>query len=212
MKLSHELLLFPIFRFTRSRRMRRFERELKPKSTDRVLDIGGGCFNWQFVQTPLHVTLLNLYRCPIDAEAPVDFESVEGDATCMNYDDKSFEIGFSNSVIEHVGGSREQRKFADEVRRVSQRIWIQTPAKEFFLEPHFLLPFVHWLPISFRRWLVPKFSPRRLGGKSNIEHLRDLVDEVRLLSKREMQEMFPDCRIITERFLLMPKAYIAVRD
>lgn len=57
-----------------------------------------------------------------------------------------------------------------------------------------------------------RLSPRRLGGRANVEHLLDLVDEVRLLSKREMKEMFPDCHIITERFLLMPKSYIAVRD
>jgi hypothetical protein len=50
------------------------------------------------------------------------------------------------------------------------------------------------------------------GGRANVEHLLDLVDEVRLLSKREMREMFPDCHVITERFLLMPKSYIAVRD
>jgi hypothetical protein len=192
--------------------MRRFERELKPKASDRVLDIGGGCFNWQFVATPLRVTLLNLYKCPIDVQSKVEFESVQGDAMCLPYKANTYEIGFSNSVIEHVGDAAAQRRFADEVRRVSQRIWIQTPAKEFFFEPHFLMPFVHWLPVSVRRWLVPRLSPRRFGGRANVEHLLDLVDEVRLLSKREMREMFPDCRVITERFLLMPKSYIAVRD
>ncbi|MBC8353974.1 MAG: methyltransferase domain-containing protein [Planctomycetes bacterium] len=212
MKLSHEVLLYSLFRFTRGRRMRRFEQELKPSSSDRILDVGGGCFNWQFVSLPLRVTLLNLYKCPIDLDAPVTFESVEGDATDLAYEDASYEIVFSNSVIEHVGDVNAQRRFADELRRVGQTLWVQTPAKEFFLEPHFLLPFVHWLPVTLRRWLVLRLSPRRFGTKANVEHLRELVDEVRLLSKQEMRDMFPDCRIVTERFLLMPKAYIAVRD
>jgi len=37
--------------------------------------------------------------------------------------------------------------------------------------------------------------------------------EVRLLTYREMQQLFPDCRIERERFLwLFTKSYIAVRD
>ena len=54
--------------------------------------------------------------------------------------------------------------------------------------------------------------PKAVWGRANVEHLLDLVGEVRMLSKREMREMLPDCRVITERFLLMPKSYIAVRD
>jgi hypothetical protein len=39
------------------------------------------------------------------------------------------------------------------------------------------------------------------------------VDHTRLLSRREFVELFPDCRIITERILwVVPKSYIAIRD
>ena len=39
-----------------------------------------------------------------------------------------------------------------------------------------------------------------------------MVDYTRLLTKREMKELFPDCEIRTERLLfVIPKSYIAIR-
>ncbi len=38
-----------------------------------------------------------------------------------------------------------------------------------------------------------------------------MVDEIRLLTFKEMKSLFPDCEIIKERFLFFTKSYIAVR-
>lgn len=39
-----------------------------------------------------------------------------------------------------------------------------------------------------------------------------MLDEIRLLSLREMRSLFPDCEIITDRFLLVfSKSYTAFR-
>jgi hypothetical protein len=43
------------------------------------------------------------------------------------------------------------------------------------------------------------------------EDVSQRVDELRLLTYREMQELFPDCEIRRERFLGLTKSYIAVR-
>ncbi len=51
----------------------------------------------------------------------------------------------------------------------------------------------------------------RLCAKPTPEEREAFLDEVRLLSYREMRLLFPDCQILRERFLFLTKSYIAVR-
>jgi SAM-dependent methyltransferase len=80
-----------------------------------------------------------------------------GDGCALPFDDRSFDIVFSNAVIEHVGDSARQRRFLAELCRVSDRVFISTPARSFPVELHTLVPFAHWLPMSARnaiyRWM-----------------------------------------------------------
>jgi len=81
------------------------------------------------------VTLVNL-RFP-DPAVFTDgrFTAVHADATCLPFADASYDIAFSNSVIEHVTTWERQQAFASEVRRVAPKLWIQTPARCFPIEP-----------------------------------------------------------------------------
>ncbi len=94
---------------------------------------------------------------------------------------------------------------------MGRALWIQTPAREFFLEPHLLTPWVHWCSVPWqRRWL------RRLAVRSWIDHwtqsdVENHLAEVRLITAGEMQTLFPDCSILREKFLGRTKSYIAVR-
>ena len=47
--------------------------------------------------------------------------------------------------------------------------------------------------------------------RPNSRYIDKMISELRLLSYNEMQELFPDCEIIKEKFLGMTKAYIALR-
>ncbi|MEO8494727.1 MAG: methyltransferase domain-containing protein [Planctomycetota bacterium] len=208
----HKYVFNIVFRFTRTKRMRLFAKVIDPRDGESVLDVGGNDYNWQYVSRRLRVELLNLFVAPITIESPIEFNSVMGDGTQLAYDDLSFDIGFSNSVIEHVGTKERQVQFASEIRRVGKKVWVQTPAREFFMEPHFFTPFVHWIPKASRKWVVHWFSFWSWYWSASREETDAMVEELRLLSKREMEGLFPDCRIITERFLFMPKSYIAVRD
>ena len=68
-----------------------------------------------------------------------------GDARNLSdYADGSVDLVHSNSVIEHVGGWADMRAMADEMMRVGRAGWMQTPAWEFPVEPHFRAPFLHW--------------------------------------------------------------------
>jgi len=128
----------------RARRMAFFEKAMGVSPGTRILDLGGTSFNWQWVSTPLDITILNLPGIKVDysVSGPHKIRFVEGDATDMpQYGDRSFDIVFSNSVIEHVGGSEKQTAFAEEARRIGRGYLIQTPSIWFPLEAHTGLPF-----------------------------------------------------------------------
>ena len=203
-------VLEPLMRPFRLRRMRHFMALMQPAAGTRVLDVGGTPFNWRLIGYPHEVVLLNLEPGGLGA-LPPNFSSVVGDGTALAYGDATFEICFSNSVIEHVGSWEQQRRFADELRRVGRRLWVQTPARSFFFEPHLLTPFVHWLPVAWRKRLLRNFSIWGWIARPSQAVVDRFVDQTRLLGYRELQDLFPDCRILRERFCGMTKAYLVVR-
>lgn len=214
MRIAH--LYDLIFKIWRPKRLEQYRAALSPKATDRVLDIGGYPGNW--TDSPQDVELikclnLNVYPWPEKKDFPDHrIKIIEGDARSLPYADGSFPIVFSNSVIEHVGDYEDQRAFAREVRRVGVKLWIQTPAYACPIEPHYLTPFIHWLPKGARRKLARYFTIWGLLEKPDKAAIDEMVDYTRLLKKREMKELFPDCEIRTEYMLfVIPKSYIAIR-
>jgi hypothetical protein len=126
--------------------------------------------------------------------------------------DKSYDIGFSNSVVEHVGSWERQQQFASEIRRVAKALWVQTPAYECPIEPHYMTPFVHYLPHSFQKKILRWCTLWGWIECPTPEKINFMVETTRLLRKSEMRQLFPDCQIITERLLwIIPKSHIAIR-
>lgn len=199
----------PRFRKGRMAQLLRFARL---SSESRVLDVGGVPWFWEGVPLPCRITLLNLRNAAGMEQHAERFELVEGDATRLSYADGSFDLVVSNSVIEHVGTWENQRRFAAEVRRVGRRLWIQTPARGFLVEPHLIAPGIHWLPRSAQRRLIRWFTVWGWTVRPSRERVDAFLDEVRLLTYREMRTLFPDCEIRRERVLGWTKSYIAVRD
>jgi len=195
----------------RRRRMRRFERLFRPTSQTRILDVGGTRFHWELVESRPRVTLLNL-----EAPAPGDaaagrFTPVIASGTLLPHPDASFDIAFCNSVIEHVGAQDAQAALAAQLRRVARGLWVQTPARGFFFEPHLLTPFFHYLPRRWQRRLVRNFTVWGWLARPDPPRALRIVDEIRLLTYREFAALFPDCEIQRERFLGWTKSYVAVR-
>lgn len=203
----------PIFR---RRRMRRFFDRIRPSGEDRILDVGGHPSTWTpYPPVAREIVLLNIYDLEIGAREAAShrLESVVGDGCRLDYPDKAFGIVFSNSVIEHVGTWENQQRFAAEARRVGDRLWIQTPARGFFIEPHYLTPFIHWFPKGIRRRLLRNFTVWGWLTRPTAERVDAILAEIRLLTMAEMRELFPDCEIHRERFLgIFTKSYTAVRD
>jgi hypothetical protein len=196
----------------RQRRMREFAELFKITESSRILDVGGTPANWLLLDVRPQVTLLNMPRAR--EEAWPGFELVAGDGCCLPFANRSFDIVFSNSVIEHVGAPEAQRRFAAEVQRVGRRYWVQTPDRGFPLEPHLLTPFLHYLPRSWqapvaRRWTVWD-AVERPSADRRAFYIEHYLKDIRLLGAEEMAELFPGARIRRERTLGLSKSLIAI--
>jgi len=195
----------------RRRRMRAFESSFRPNESTTILDVGGTPFNWELAGIGSQLTLLNLSPLEgIDA-LPANYRFVVGSGTQLEFAEAAFDVVFSNSVIEHVVSREQRRAFAREVRRVGRGLWVQTPARGFPIEPHLMTPFLHYLPLAWRRRLVRNFSLWGLITRPSQERVDGFLRQTRLLGYQEMRELFPDCEIRRERFLGLTKSYVAVR-
>lgn len=202
--------LFRQHRF-RERRIQFFLETYKPDESTRILDVGGHAYDWEALPITSPVTLVNTVYPPGCQVSNDRFASEVADGRELPYDSQSFDIAYSNSVIEHVGTYEDQKRFAAEIRRAGRRIYVQTPNRWFFVEPHFLAVFVHYLPWPIARRLLRYCSFRALFRKGDNVDLRELAAELRFISYREMKELFPDCEILREKWFGMTKSFIATR-
>lgn len=197
---------------TREKRMALFNEIMQPSDGDTIIDIGGTPRNWAYLEAKPKVTLVNQQHNGDDVDDDHDTMLFEtGDATDLRHPSGSFDIAFSNSVIEHLHDRENQERFVAEATRVADRLWVQTPAREFFLELHLITPFVHWLPVSIQRRLLRNFTVWGIMNRPSADDVDALLDELVLLRRHEFEALFPGCEFHVERWLGMPKSYIAYR-
>jgi SAM-dependent methyltransferase len=157
----------------------------------RVLDVGCGRIGLRALEPQLDITGVDLAERP---EYPGPF--VRADAAAgLPFEDASFDLVYSSSVIEHVEPAR-RAAFAAELRRVGRGWFVQTPAFSFPIEPHSLLPGAHWLNPRLRR------SYWRLGAAGSWE-------EISLLRRAELETLFGPA--LPERLGPLVKSWVCVR-
>jgi hypothetical protein len=150
---------------SRERKLRLFHELLRPGPETTVLDVGAtdsafgdgstdnffeALYPWPGRITAVGITGLETFAASFPAVSVV-----RADGRALPFPDEAFDIGFSNAVVEHVGGGRaEQQRFVHELCRVSRRVFVTTPNRFFPLEVHTLVPFAHWLPRGVRDRLL----------------------------------------------------------
>jgi hypothetical protein len=206
-----DALYASINRRYRARRMARMAETFALTDHTRILDVGGTRYLWSMLPVTPRVVLLNLLPPgdrPPGGDAMVD---VLGDARSLPFADQSFDLAFSNSLIDHLYTFEGQRRFANECRRIARRYYVQGPCLTFPVEPHLLTPFVHWLPKPARRRLLRRFTVWGLLTRPNRQECDQFIDEVRLLTPAAMRKLFPEAEIWRERVLGLTKSVMAVK-
>jgi SAM-dependent methyltransferase len=182
----------------------------KPTEQDRVLDVGasGELFT--------EYTFEDFYPFPCRIiGGGVDFWEVlkaqrrypgpayvTFDGCALPFADKSFDLVFSNAVIEHIPEAQRQREFAREVMRVGKSWFVTTPNYWFPFEPHYHLPLIQFLPREGQR-----LYNRLLGGSIP----KGEVQQLALLSARRLRSLFPGSVVVRMRVTFWPETLVAYR-
>jgi hypothetical protein len=193
---------------SRTKKFEMLAEVFRPRPEDRVLDIGasGDIF--------LRYTFEDVYPFPERITAGgYELGEVQSarryyprpvyvafDGCALPFPDRSFDLVFSNAVIEHILGSGRQAQFAREVMRVGKSWFVTTPNYWYPLESHYHLPFIQFLPRPLQR------EYNRLFGT----HIpKGTVQELGLLSARQLRALFPAARIAKVRVTFWPETLVA---
>jgi hypothetical protein len=193
------------------------EEIFRQKGTVKIIDLGGTEKYWGIVSSQflidhnVNITIVNLPGGMLPENHGL-FSFVGADACDLNgFEDNSFDIGHSNSVLEHVGDWGRKVRFAEEISRVSRNYFVQTPNYWFPIEPHFMTPFFNWLPEPIRVWLVLNYQLGNMNKANSINDAVKAVESARLLNKKMFQALFKDADFSTETFIFLPKSFIAIK-
>lgn len=190
----------------RARRWQKFTETFPDLPDMTVVDLGGTPQFWRKVERrPAHVTCINLDPHETPSESWMTF--IQGDA-CQPVDGH-FDLAVSNSVIEHVGGHDQRRRFADVVHRAADRHWVQTPYRYFPIEPHWVFPGFQFLPMR-AAMTVSQHWP--YGRRSTPESAWEDVASVELVGISDMRGYFPDSQIWAERLGGLVKSLVAIKN
>ncbi len=187
---------------------------VQPTAMTTILDIGASGvasgeraenFLEEWYPYPEMITAVGIEDMKKFSERYPKVKAVQADARKLPFKDGEFDVVFSNAVIEHVGGRRDQEKFVSECLRVGKKVFLTTPARSFPIESHTMIPFVHWLPTFMRNRIY-----RSLGRKNEGKH-----NALTLLTSSAFKKLFPRptrVKILRQRLFGLTSVLIAYAD
>ena len=143
---------------SRGHKLELFLELMRPTAATTVVDVGvsdGGYgadelgtanFFEALYPWPERITAVSTQYLAAFQQAFPKVTAVRADGRALPFADDSFDIGFSNAVVEHLPDLDSQRAFVGELCRVSGRVFLTTPNRRFPVDTHTLIPLAHWLP------------------------------------------------------------------
>lgn len=110
---------------------------------------------------------------------------------------KSFDIVYSNAVLEDLPAWDPVERFAAEVQRAGKGWFITTPNFWYPIEPHYHLPFTQFVPEGAQRRLV-----RSLGKTPYLQ--------LGSSDSWELRRLFPRGQVIGSRVTFYPETLIGI--
>ncbi len=173
---------------SRERKLRLFLELYRPGPDTTVVDVGVTDAPFGAGSTDNFFEALYPWPERITAVGPTELDRfaaafprvrwVRADGRALPFEDGAFDLGFSNAVVEHVAGGREeQRRFVAELCRVARRVFVTTPNRWFPVDPHTRLPLVHWLPAG--------------GVRDRLVRAAGFADVLDPLGPSELAALFP---------------------
>lgn len=197
---------------SRRRRWTQFVETFSNLADLRVIDLGGTVEFWLRAPVqPRCVVLVNLVSSGV--ELPTWMSEFVGDACSLpeRVTNSSYDLVYSNSVIEHVGGHHRRIAFVEAVHDLAPRHWVQTPYRYFPVEPHWVCPGMQFFPL----WLRARIGMRWPLVHTRTDDLGVAIESqlgVELLDLTQMRHYFPGSTIVHDRVAGLTKSIIAVRE
>lgn len=171
-----------------------------------VLDLGGTAGFWDHLRVrPGALTVLNIEHPPSDWADIVVGDACDPPASVTS---RSFDLVFSNSVIDQVGGHARRAEFADVARTLAPHHWVQSAYRYFPIDAYFLFPGFAQLPVAARAAILRRWKLTH----QHVEDPREALGRalrIELLSRAELHYLFPESEVLYERFAGVPKAIVA---
>lgn len=188
---------------------------LNKKNKISILDVGGTISFWEqmdFINRQnVEIIILNLKK---EEHNPyINIRCIEGNGCDMKeFPDNTFDIVFSNSVIEHVGSFQNQEKMAKEFQRVGKAFFLQTPNYWFPLEPHFLTFGFQFLPVRVRAFLLRRFTLGWYSQNNDYNESIKKANSIRLLTKKQLKKLLPGATIVDEKLFGFTKSFMVYKS
>lgn len=189
---------------SRERKYGQFLDLVAPQADETILDVGANVTEYsgtdnfleRHYEHPERITVLGVGDITPIKERYPSVTVVSGDGRILPFPDHSFDIAYSNAVIEHVGSRDDQLRLLRELFRVGKRGYLTTPNRHFPIEVHTRIPLLHLL---LPKPLFDRFL--RLIGKEWAAG-----DYMNLLSEDDLRALLhdagiPDATVIRNRFL-----------